>query len=284
MDIILLLRQEMPNLPKKLALAARYSLDHPDRIALNSMRSSAKAVGVTSTTMLRLARHLGFENYEEFKTSFQTQLVSTGFGARAGALHRREQDEESVSLADQILASSHDNLQSTLSFGNLTQLSDIAHLIRAAPKCLLVGSGAAYVMATLMKSTGSMILPNLRVIGPEYAVAAEDVGVLTDKDVVIGFGLNPCATRTIEALRFSKAQGAITIAITDRPSSPMVEHAEYAFFAETGSPHYYPSVGATVALIETLLATVVAEGGEEEQNRIKTFEENRKLTDGYIEY
>ena len=129
-----------------------------------------------------------------------------------------------------------------------------------------------------------MILPNLRVIGPEYAVAAEDIGTLSQADVVIGFGVNPCARRTVDALRFSRELGARTVAITDRPSSPLAEHAEFAFFADTSSPHYYPSVGATVALIETLLATVVAEGGANEQERIKQFERCRKLTDDYVEY
>lgn len=284
MDIIYRLRQEMSALPKKLAMAARYAMDYPDQIALNSMRSSAKSVGVTSTTMLRLARQLGFENYEDFRASFQSQLVSTGFGARAGALHAAGDDHASGALPDRLLASSQQNLQSTLSPANLAEIGKVAALIRHAPGCLLVGSGAAYVMAVLMKSTGSMILPNLRVIGPEYAVAAEDIGLLTNKDVVIGFGLNPCAVRTVEALKFGRAQGAHTVAITDRPSSPLVEHAEFAFFAETVSPHYYPSVGATVALIETLLATVVADGGTEEQRRVNAFEKHRKVTDAYIEY
>ncbi len=110
------------------------------------------------------------------------------------------------------------------------------------------------------------------------------MGSLSNKDVVIGFGLNPCATRTIDALRFGKEQEARTVAITDRPSSPLTEHAEFAFFADTISPHYYPSVGATVALIETLLATVVAEGGKTEQRRINDFEMHRKMTKGYVEY
>ncbi|MEM9317869.1 MAG: MurR/RpiR family transcriptional regulator [Pseudomonadota bacterium] len=284
MDIIQRLQDEIPSLPKKLALAARYAIDYPDRIALNSMRSSANSVGVTSTTMLRLARQLGFLNYEDFKAGFQSQLVSTGFGARAGALHQSDDGNEEGTLPERILLASQRNLAATLSPRNLADLPEVARIMRLAPRCHLVGSGAAHVLATLMKSTGSMILPNLRVVGPEYAVAAEDIGFLSPADVVIGFGLNPCATRTVEALKFSKAQGARTVAITDRPSSPLIEHAEFALFADTVSPHYYPSVGATVALIETILATIVAEGGRAEQDRIIAFEKHRKLTDGYVEY
>ena len=111
MDVIQRLRQEIPALPKKLAMAARYAVDQPERIALNSMRSSAKSVGVTSTTMLRLARQLGYDSYEDFRASFQTQLVSTGFGFRASALHDRGHDPEAGSLPEQFLGSSQKNLQ-----------------------------------------------------------------------------------------------------------------------------------------------------------------------------
>ena len=88
MSILHKLRNTLPDLPKKLALAARYALDHPDQVALNSMRSIATEVGVTSTTMLRLARQLGYESYDDFRASFQSELVRGVFGTRADALHQ----------------------------------------------------------------------------------------------------------------------------------------------------------------------------------------------------
>ncbi len=234
--------------------------------------------------MLRLARQLEFGNYEDFRTGFQAQLVETGFGARAGALFSGDKTGAGQTLEDKILAANQQNLLSTFSPGNLRDISKVATLLRNAPTIYLIGSGAGFWLASIMKSTGSMILPNLRVVGAEYAVAAEDLAELCPDDVVLCFGLNPCALRTVEAIHFAREHGACTIAMTDRPSSPLVEFADFILYAETQGPHYYPSVAVMVILIETLLAKVVAEGSDYEIERIKVFEAHRKASSGYIEY
>ncbi len=284
MDILERLQNALPDLPKKLALAARYALDHPDQIALNSMRTSANEVGVTSTTMLRLARQVGFDNYEDFKASFQSQLVSTGFGMRAGALRRDDPSDSHAPLPQRILEASRQNLDMTMSEKNLMALSDIARTIRQSPRCHLLGSGAAYWMAALMKSTGSMILPGLRVVAPEHPVAAEDIGLLEPEDVLVGFGVSPCAIRTIEGMKYAREQDVRTIAITDKIGSPLARYANHTLYSGTDSPHYYPSMGAMVVLVESLLATIVADGAGVEQERIKHIETQRKASGRYIEY
>ncbi|MEM7731546.1 MAG: MurR/RpiR family transcriptional regulator [Pseudomonadota bacterium] len=284
MDILQKLRGELPVLPKKLALAARYALDNPDRIALDSMRGSAGRVGVTSTTMLRLARQLGYESYEDFKAGFQNQLVTKGFGERAGALHNGELIGETASLSETIYLAAQRNLRRTISESNLTDLSAVAHSIREAKACYLLGSGSIFWLASFFKNTGSMILPNLRLIGPEFPVAAEALGQLSVGDVLLGIGISPCATRTIEGMRFAKDAGVKTIALTDRPSSPLAEQADFVLCADTQGPHYYPSIIAVVSLVETILATVVAEGGEQELERIGELEGFRKINNAYVEY
>ena len=278
------LRRKLPELPKKLALAARYALDNPDRIALDSMRTSATAVGVTSTTMLRLARQMGFESYEDFRAGFQAELLESSFGARAGALHTGTKRNGQATLADKIHEATEQNIRSALARLDPSELSKMAQIMREAHACYLVGSGSLFWLAALMKTTGTMVLPNLRLVGAEYAVAAEAIGQLSPDDVVICLGINPCAIRTIDALHYAREQGAHTIAMTDRPSSPLAENAEFVFCADTKSPHYYPSVVAMMQLIETLLATVVAEGGHEELERIEQFEAQRKATASYVEY
>lgn len=290
MSILHTLRAALPGMPKKLALAARYALDHPDKMALNSMRGSAADVGVTSTTMLRLARHLGFASYEDFRSSFQNELVSGGFGARAGALHKDHTAQDAApdggsgTLGDRILMAAETNISRTRTTLRQQDIDAVAALIRQAPNTFLVGSGSLFWLASMMKNTGSLILSNLRLVGAEYSVAAEALGPLQEDDVVIGFGVNPTALRTVEAMRFARKCGAHTVAITDRPSSPVAEGAEHVLFSDTASPHYYPSVVPLMVIVEALLATVVAGGDGQELRRIKDFEATRRSSGRYIEY
>lgn len=284
MDIRLALREKLPELPKKLALAARYALDHPDRVALNSMRATATAADVTSTTMLRLARQLGFESYDGFRASFQNELVATGFGTRAGALRGGSVENVGDSVSDRIFETAERNLATTLAHLDQALFDEAAEAMRQAPDCYLIGSASMFWLASIIKTTGSMVLGNLRLVGVEFAIAGEMLGGLTSRDTVLCLGINPCATRTVDAMRYAQARGARTIAITDRPSSPLAAGADHAFFAQTESPHYYPSMVSLIAVIETLMATIVATGDGRELEMVERFETLRKQSASYVEY
>ena len=283
MNIQQALRQALPDLPKKLAHAARYALDHPDQMALNSMRGTATTVGVTSTTMLRLARQLGFSSYDDFRASFQAELVRGGFGIRADALHQEIGEKDAETLCSAIMLAAESNIRRARAHLKQTELDEVAQLMRAAPNVFLVGSGSLFWLASMMKNTGNMILPNLRLVGAEYSVAAEAMGPIGDNDVVICFGLNPTAQRTVDAMRFANSHNSHTVAITDRSSSPVAEGAEFAFFCDTSSPHYYPSAAPLMVIVEAVLATVVAKGDGKELALIQNFESTRKASGLYIE-
>lgn len=284
MSILHALQTALPTLPKKLALAARYALDHPDQMALNSMRSTAAEVGVTSTTMLRLARQLGFDGYDEFRASFQSDLVRGVFGVRADALHQDQAAGGAETLSDKILLAAETNIRRTRAMLRQEELDRLASLMRAAPDIYIVGSGSLFWLASMMKNTGNMILPNFRLIGAEYSVAAEAMGTLGPDDVVICFELNPTALRTIEARQFAQQRGAHTVVITDRLNSPDAHSAEFVFVTETSSPHYYPSIAPLMVIVEAILATVVATGDGDELMRIQEFEATRKSSRRYIEF
>lgn len=284
MDIILNLRQSLPALSKKLALAARYALDNPDRIALDSMRVSAKKAGVTSTTMLRLARQVGFENYGDFRSGFQSRMIPEGFGARAGELQKTESLNDNTFVGSAVLQAAFENVHHAKGRLSSRELSGAAKLIRAAPSCFLVGSSTMYWLAGMMKNTGSMVLPNLRLVGAEYSVASEGMFDLSAKDVVVGFGISPVSSRTVDAMTYAQGIGAATIAITDRPSSPVAEGCNYVLAGGTRSPHYYPCMAAQLSLVQALLATVVAEGDGTELEHIRKLEARRSESNFYLDY
>lgn len=282
MDVLTRLQDELPEMPRKLANSARYAIDNPDKIALQSMRSSATAAGVTSTTMLRLARHLGFEGYDDFRSGFQELLVRNGFGSRAQELQLEHLRSKDRTLEHQIFDAAVENLEKTRSALSSSALIDAAKTIREARGVYLIGTGSAYVISMLMKTTGTMALPNLRLVGSEFGTAPEGMDWLNAEDAAIGIGVNPYATRTVEGLAFANSVGAKTIVITDRPSSPMVKFGTYCFYCGVESPHYFPSAIAQVAMVEALLAAAVAQGSGMEVRQVDRIERNRYTSDAYI--
>ncbi|MEO7762600.1 MAG: MurR/RpiR family transcriptional regulator, partial [Casimicrobiaceae bacterium] len=65
-----------PLLTKQLQTIARYALDHPDELALNTVATIARDAGVQPSSMIRFANALGYGGFSEMQVIFRTHLVS----------------------------------------------------------------------------------------------------------------------------------------------------------------------------------------------------------------
>ncbi len=281
-EILDRLSAALPDLPSKLSLAARFALDHPERIALASMRGAASECGVTSPTMLRLARVMGFESYTGFKTAFQSALLRDGFGARAGALRDAGEAKGQASLVKAIAVAAATNIERSFRTMDQRALTEMADAIISAATTYVVAAGSLHWVAAMMQATGRMAVPGLRVPRSGEASVIETIGAIGPDDRLLALGIEPYARSTVEALRFVKERGANIMVITDRRSSPLLECADTWLLAQTQSPHYYPSIVAVIAVVEALLATIVARSDQATLDRIKEIERLRERSGAYL--
>ena len=54
-------------MPVQLKAAARYVLEHPQDVALLTMREQARQANLQPATMTRFAKHLGLEGYDALR-------------------------------------------------------------------------------------------------------------------------------------------------------------------------------------------------------------------------
>jgi len=282
-EILDRLSAELPHLSPKLAKAARYAIDHPDRMALDSMRSVASALNVASPTMLRLARHMGFEGYEAFKEQFQNAVVQRqGFAERAGALRHTRDAEGDRTVVSKLFEAALDNVYQSSRELDLKELQAMADLMLKAKTIYTIGSSSVHWLASSLQATGRMILPNLRAPFMGDASIFEALSALSEDDVILAMAFSPYSKGTIDAAKFARSRKAPVLAITDRRSSPLIEHADHYVLAKTDSPHFFPSTVSVLAVIEALLALVVANGDEEMAKRIDMIEHLRQESGAYI--
>jgi DNA-binding MurR/RpiR family transcriptional regulator len=73
-------------LSPQLQTAARYMLERPDDVALLSMREQARQAGVPAATMIRLAKRLGLEGYDDVRALYAGAMRdgTLGFAGKAG--------------------------------------------------------------------------------------------------------------------------------------------------------------------------------------------------------
>ena len=73
--------------------AARYILDHPNDVALRSMRALARAANVPPSTVTRLMSAIGVENWRDFRDHYQDRLLDNpaSYAQRARETQRTRQ-------------------------------------------------------------------------------------------------------------------------------------------------------------------------------------------------
>ena len=276
------LTQDLPTLPKKLQVAANYAVDNPDRIAFGSMRAVATECGVSSPTMLRLARHFGHDSYDTFKSLFQSEVSANNFGSRAERLFK---DQENVGhpLLGRMRKAAHHNIDALFDSNAESTLEAMAEIVRTAKTLHIVATGSMAWVAGHMENTGGIAFPGLRATRPGIASAVETLGNLGPDDAVFGIGIAPYAKSGIEAVKYAREIGIRTVAITDRRSSPLVRISDHYLIVPTDSPHYYASIVPVCAAIETILAVAVAKSRGGAVHRIEKVVELRQRSGAYID-
>lgn len=281
-DIVETLAAELPNLPRKLESAAKYALDNPDRIAFGSMRAVATECGVSSPTMLRLARYFGYQSYDDFKALFQSAVSSNNFGNRAERLYRSG-EASNESLAVRIQDAAIQSIANLFEANAAETMEAMADVVREARSLHIVATGSMAWVAGHMENTGGIAFPGLRAFRPGFASAIETLAQLGPKDAVLGIGISPYAKSGIEAISYAREIGVRTMSITDRRSSPLVSLSDHSLIVSTESPHYYASVVPVCAAIEAILAIAVANSRGGAVQRIEKVVELRQRSGAYIE-
>jgi DNA-binding MurR/RpiR family transcriptional regulator len=281
-DALRTLAHLIPVLPPHLRRAGARILDHPNEVAVSSMRGLAAKAAVTPPTMLRLARRAGFDSYASFRAVFQRAVTGSGFGARAASLQELGHAGDAGVIAQIVHAASSD-LEGSFTTACRDELVRAAELLAAARGAYAIGVGALHWMSAYLHYLARAVLPGLRVARANGNSLAEEIVGIGRGDVAVILSVAPYATQTLRAAELARDAGASIVAITDSRASPLAANSDVVLLARTESPQFYPSMVAVIATIEALVALIVARGDRATIRRIATIDRLRRTEGGYLE-
>lgn len=266
-----------PELSPQLRVAAKYVLDAPAEVAINSMRGIAASARVGPSTMLRLARRLGFPTYEDFRRPFQEATRSShgSFADRAAWLRSLAGEAREGDVLTSMAEAAISNIESSFGMIESESLARAADIIRKARTAYVFSGGGLIPIARYFHAVTRMILPSCRFVD---GVAGFDADLLMHAgpdDAMLVISCAPYADSTVRGARLAHGRGVKVVAFTDSRASPLAQAAEEVILAPTQSPQFFPSQTAMVALLETLIASIVARSDKEMIGKIDEIERLR---------
>jgi DNA-binding MurR/RpiR family transcriptional regulator len=271
------LLERLPELSPQLRKAAQYVLDNPNHVGVGSIREIADAAAVKPNTLVRMARAAGFEGYEDFRQPIRESLRTPreNFPDRARWLQSIAHGGRHGKLFSDMAAASIDNIEALYSETNVEEVKAAADRIVAARTTRVLGVGILYALAHNFAYLARMALDTVEAIPREGSLPIDDLARSDERDVLLAMTFRPYRTEVVEAAQSAVDQGVSVIAITDSRSSPIAIGAAHAFVLSTDTPQFFTSIVAVAALLETIMAFVIADADAEVIANIEGFHRRR---------
>ena len=274
------IKSRFPAMSRQLQIGARFLLERPEDVATASMRAVAGRAGVTPVTLVRLARALGFGDWQELRRPFVERLrpAPAPYSARAEDLVKRKSP---AALAHESFAAHAANLAATEAMNAPREIAEAATLLARARRVHVAGFRSCHALAAGFVYVYRLFRPDVFLVGGALGLEL-DLRALGEGDAVIVLGFAPYSRECALVIEAAGRAGARRVAVTDSDVSPLALGADRVLrFAHAG-PSFFPSIAAASALLESLLAVLLARGGRAALERLRAAERELETLGAYL--
>ena len=271
------LAEELSELTPEARKAATYVLENPRDVGVSTVREIAEAANVKPNTVVRMARQVGFEGYDDFRVPFRDAIRegAADFPDRARWLQDIRKSGDLGELYADMVRATLRNVEETFAAVPTDQLERAAEAIWNSRNVYVLGVGINNSNArnfTYLASTGMV---QIHAIPRPGSTPVDDLAWADGRDILIAITCKPYRAEVVEAVSIAREQGMTIVGLSDSPASPILRLADHGFVVSVDTPQFFPSSVSIIALLETLLSFVVATASDEIVERVETFHTRR---------
>ena len=273
-DTIRLLVDSYPKLTPQLQRAARFMVEHPEEVGLNSMRRVAKDAGVKPATITRLTKTLGFHEYEALREPFKQRLRtrSPEFASKLQNVQKLGESDEASLFAD-LRAQEISNIEYSLSDENYPIMDAAAQTMNDSRRVYVLGLRGAHAPAFLFHYTYQLFQDNSHLLDTRAGIFADQLRGIGPEDSLLVVSFSPYTQHTIDAVDYAAQAGAQIVAVTDSIVSPAASAAIHTIITKNQSPSFYHSFTGALAVVQALITLLATKAGGD---AVKIVEEAEK--------
>jgi DNA-binding MurR/RpiR family transcriptional regulator len=277
-----LLRARFEQLTPQQRRVAQRILSDPEGCAFQTVTQLADSAGVNESTVVRFATSLDLGGYPDLARLCQQRLRDKAqLVERFNALDYLE-SVEGGGLLPRVAAYDQANLARTFANVDEDVWKQAVASISRARRVLVVGHRKSFAPATLLAYLLGLVRDEVHQLGVGHSELPDVLRRVGEGDAVVALSIHRYVRDTLLAFDVAKRQGATTVAFTDNPSSPLVDHADHVFYVEVAGVAILRSVTAVVSLVQALASAVSTELGADSRASLLLEEELLEEFDVYV--
>lgn len=253
------IREKLPELTAGQAKIARFLLQNTKDAAFITASQVGQKVGVSESTVVRLAASLGYPGYPEMRNALQEVLME-----RLTTMDRLRKYGDAGESSDLCLQALNDDLRTlsqTISEFHSQDIERLSGAILKADHIYIVGHLSSRALAYFLWYYLLWFFPNTHLI--DMTISSEAFVNATKDSLAIGISFPRYTRWTVETLKYAKKQGVRTASITSDYSGPMAEWSDIVVTVPWNPLSFIDSFTVPISVINCIiLNTAQALGGE----------------------
>lgn len=271
------LRRELPELSGRETRAARHLLLNYPMAGLTTVAEFAEQSGVSTATILRLVKRLGFTVYADFQSSLRQHLEETLQSPLLRFGERQDQEQSSqLSFFDRFLETMSFHLRTLRDSVPASEFEAVTALLSDPRRDIHVlggrySSNIAIYFADLLTAVRGRVSP----IGGQTQNWPQHLLDMGKSSVLVVIDVRRYQQDVIEFAHAASKRGATVVLLSDNWQSPAMRAADHVLSFPVESPSIFDVLTIGMALAEALVGATAIRVGEAGKTRIETLEELR---------
>lgn len=252
-------------------LASILMQDYP-MAGLQSITKLAAAAQVSTPTVIRMARKLGFDGFPDLQEALRDEVAAQIKKpiSKRDAWVVDDDAEHPITRFTQVVWT---NMRHTLERLDKDMFDAVAQLLAETDRHLyVVGGRITRSNADYLFNHMQIIRPNVTMLGNSTNVWPQYLLDMDETSVLVIFDIRRYEAHLEKLAQVASGRGVTVILFTDQWGSPIGKTANYTFHALVEAPSSWDSTVAVQLISETLIAEVQEARWEESKERIEELE------------
>ena len=223
--ILVTIRSLLPNLAPVERRVAQAVLDDPQGVAWRSISELARTCGTSATSVVRFCRAIGLRGYPDLRLALAGAVARDDVTSVTTAAHDIAPDDDAATITKKIAYADARAVTDTANHLDIATLVQVTEALAKAGRIDIYGVGASgFVALDLQMKLQRIGRPAFAWPDPHMAISS--ASLRGPGDVAIGLSHTGTTVDTIDVLREARSHGALTVAVTNFPWSPITEVAD----------------------------------------------------------
>ena len=251
---------------------ATYITDNYDKAVFLTAAKLGEVVGVSESTVVRFAMHLGYKGYPEFQSALE-ELVRNKLNSlqRVQVTYGRINQSK---ILESVLKADAQRIESSLEKIDENAFELAVDTILNARDIYIIGIRSCAPLANFMAFYFTLIFEHVHLIQTSSSSEIfEQMVRIGKEDVIIGISFPRYSMRTLKAMEFANNRSAKVITLTDSVHSPMNLYSSCNLIAESDMASIVDSLVAPLSVINALIVALCMKKQGEVATTLEMLEE-----------